>query len=238
MRPQIARRRLLGLLAWGLALSVLTLPTGCQSPSTGSGGRSTIHVLRSGENLYRLSVFYEVPVARIRRANRIRDAQRLPVGARLVIPGAKKRQPAYALTPNGSRPPSVSARPPSTPRPGQFRWPIEGRLSSRFGWRNGRPHEGIDIAARRGTRIHAAAAGRVILAGWLGGYGRVVIVKHDGPYSTVYAHNSKNHVRKGQWVKTGQLIAEVGATGRASGPHVHFEIRRNEKPLDPLRYLP
>lgn len=221
-----------------LLVAVLPLVwlAGCQSSPRPAG--STLHVVRPGENLYRLSLYYDVPVSRIRRTNRIGDAKALDVGDRLVIPGSRRRQPRYALTPNGPRAPEVGARPPSA-RPGlHFRWPIDGRLSSRFGWRNGRPHEGIDIAARKGTRIRAAAPGRVILSGWLGGYGRVVIVSHNGAYSTVYAHNARNHVRKGQFVQTGQLLAEVGATGRASGPHVHFEIRRNEKPLDPLRYLP
>jgi len=217
-----------------LLLAALVLPS-CQS--TRSSGGETLHVVRRGENLYRLSLYYGVPVSRIRRANRIRDAESLRVGSCLRIPGTRKSQPRSALTPGG--PQAVSARPPAARGVSPvFRWPIEGNLSSRFGWRNGRPHEGIDIAARRGTRIRAAAPGRVILSGWLGSYGRVVIVKHSGSYSTVYAHNSRNHVRKGQRVDTGQLLAEVGSTGRASGPHVHFEIRRDEKPLDPLRHLP
>ena len=226
-----------GTIILGLLLGATLFLGGCASTPKHSKG--TIHVVRPGENLYRISLYYDVPVGKIRRANRVRDVETLRVGARLRIPGARKRQPRYALTPDGNRTPSVSARPPRERDRGLgFHWPIRGRLSSKFGWRNGRPHEGIDIAANRGTKIHAAAPGRVILAGWLGGYGRVVIVKHRGAYSTVYAHNSKNLVRKGQFVESGQLLAEVGATGRASGPHVHFEIRRDEKPLDPLRYLP
>ena len=120
-----------------------------------------------------------------------------------------------------------------------LRWPIRGRLSSGFGWRRGRAHEGIDIPARRGTPIRAAEAGRVIHSGsGLGDYGRVVIVKHAGPYKTVYAHNRRNRVRKGQFVEKGEVIAEVGTTGNANGPHLHFELRRGAKPLDPLLHLP
>ena len=78
----------------------------------------------------------------------------------------------------------------------------------------------------------------MIHSGVLGDYGRVVIVKHAGRYSTVYAHNHKNRVREGQFVEKGQVIAEVGTTGNASGPHLHFELRRGAKPLDPLLYLP
>ena len=78
----------------------------------------------------------------------------------------------------------------------------------------------------------------MIYSGKLGGYGKVVIVKHAGRYSTVYAHNRKNRVKKGQFVERGQVIAEVGTSGNASGPHVHFEVRRDRRAEDPLAYLP
>ena len=128
-----------------------------------------------------------------------------------------------------------SARSPSAP---SFAWPVQGRLSSRFGLRRGRPHDGIDVAASHGTPILAAEAGRVIYSGRLGSYGKVVIVKHAGPYRTVYAHASRLLVRKGEFVERGQKIAEVGSTGRSTGPHVHFEIRRAETPQNPLALLP
>ena len=120
----------------------------------------------------------------------------------------------------------------------QFAWPVRGRLSSRFGTRKGRPHEGIDIAARRGTPIFAAESGRVIFSGRMRGYGKVVIVKHAGRYRSVYAHASRLVARRGEFVERGQKIAEVGSTGRSTGPHVHFEIRRSETPQNPIGYLP
>ncbi len=104
--------------------------------------------------------------------------------------------------------------------------------------RKGRPHEGIDVAASRGTPIYAAESGRVIHSGRQGGYGKVVIVKHAGSYRTVYAHASKLLVKKGAFVERGQKIALVGSTGRSTGPHVHFEIRRLETPHNPLAFLP
>ena len=110
-------------------------------------------------------------------------------------------------------------------------------MSSGFGRRGGRPHEGIDIAARKGTPIVASDAGRVIHSGWMRGYGKVVIIKHAGAYRTVYAHASRLHVRKGEFVERGQKIAEVGSTGRSSGPHLHFEIRRGQTPQNPMRHL-
>jgi murein DD-endopeptidase MepM/ murein hydrolase activator NlpD len=118
-------------------------------------------------------------------------------------------------------------------------WPVRGRLSSRFGRRNGRQHDGIDIPARPGTPILASAAGRVIHSGkGLGDYGRSIIVKHAGRFSSVYAHNRRNRVKKGDFVERGDLIGEVGSSGNASGPHVHFELRRDSRPVDPLPYLP
>ncbi|MGH0028543.1 MAG: M23 family metallopeptidase [Myxococcota bacterium] len=193
-------------------------------------------MLKPGETVYRLSRYYDVSPAAIVRANGIRDVSAVPVGARLVIPGARRKPPADSI--------ALASIAPVPTAPGAIRqtdldlvWPLRGRLSSRFGWRRGRPHEGIDIAARAGTPIRAAEAGRVIHSGWLGGYGRVVIVKHAGRYSTVYAHNRKNKVKKGAFVEKGQVLAEVGSTGNASGPHLHFEVRRDRKPLDPMGFL-
>ena len=99
-------------------------------------------------------------------------------------------------------------------------------------------HEGVDVAARSGTLVHAAEAGRVIYASRLGGYGNVLVVRHGKRYESVYAHNRRFHVSKGALVHKGDVIAEVGATGNASAPHLHFEIRRHDDPRDPLLFLP
>ncbi|MEN8162341.1 MAG: M23 family metallopeptidase, partial [Myxococcota bacterium] len=120
----------------------------------------------------------------------------------------------------------------------RFEWPVRGRVTSRFGWRRTRMHEGVDIAARSGTPVRAAEAGRVIYARRLGGYGKVVVVRHEGRYETVYAHNRRFRVRRGNRVRKGQVIAEVGETGNASAPHLHFEVRRDDDPRDPLLFLP
>ncbi len=97
----------------------------------------------------------------------------------------------------------------------------------------------IDIRAPRGTLVRAAEAGRVIHSGGgLGAYGKVVIIKHAGRYSTVYAHHDSIRVKKGDFVEKGDVIGTVGATGNASGPHLHFEVRRDRVPDDPLSYLP
>ena len=119
-------------------------------------------------------------------------------------------------------------------------WPAQGTLSSGYGWRWGRMHKGIDIAAPIGTPIMAAASGEVIFAGWnSGGYGNLVKLQHSDGSVTFYAHNHRVVVHKGQKVKQGQLIAEMGSTGRSTGPHLHFEIRPNgTTAIDPIAHLP
>lgn len=209
---------------------------------SGSGGPGVIHHVEAGENLYRIGRRYQIPVSQIVRANGIRDVTQLRIGQRLYIPGARQR--LLASSTDSARPArldEIRRRARSAAREQtslQFVWPVRGRLSSRFGMRKGKPHEGIDVVAARGTPIYAAEAGRVIHSGRLGSYGKVVIVKHAGAYRTVYAHANKLLVRKGEFVERGQKVAEVGSTGRSTGPHVHFEIRRAETPRNPLAFLP
>ncbi len=125
-------------------------------------------------------------------------------------------------------------------RSGEFIWPLkQGQITSLYGSRRRDFHEGIDIRANRGTPIHAAKDGRVIYAARkIRGYGNMIVLRHRDGTSTVYAHNKINLVRRGQLVQQGQQIAEVGATGKATGPHLHFEIRKGEMAQDPLLYLP
>ena len=121
---------------------------------------------------------------------------------------------------------------------GDFIWPVPSskKVSSHFGMRGSRMHEGIDIPARKGSNIIAARDGKVIFSGRMRGYGRVVVVKHDGGYHTVYAHNNKNYAKKGQNVSSGEVIALVGNSGRSTGNHLHFEIRKNNKNQNPMAY--
>ena len=120
---------------------------------------------------------------------------------------------------------------------GLLGWPVSGPVTSGFGPRWGRMHEGIDIAVPVGTPVRAAAAGTVIHADWLGGYGNLVVVDHGGGLSTAYAHNSSFASSVGQAVAAGQVVAYSGNTGNSSGPHVHFEVRVNGSAVDPLGYL-
>ncbi|MDQ3866652.1 MAG: peptidoglycan DD-metalloendopeptidase family protein [Actinomycetota bacterium] len=124
----------------------------------------------------------------------------------------------------------------ATPSSRGLIWPVSGTVTSGFGMRWGRMHEGIDIAAPAGTTVHAAASGRVIVAGWTGGYGNLIVIDHGGGLATAYGHLSALWVGGGS-VSQGQGIGAVGCTGSCTGPHLHFEVRVNGTPVDPLAYL-
>jgi murein DD-endopeptidase MepM/ murein hydrolase activator NlpD len=117
-----------------------------------------------------------------------------------------------------------------------FIWPVNGVLTSGFGWRWGRMHEGIDIAAPSGTPIRAAAGGTIIYTGYMGGYGNLTVIDHGNGLATAYAHQSAIYVGGGS-VSQGTVIGAVGSTGNSTGPHLHFEVRVNGSAVDPLGYL-
>jgi len=178
-----------------------------------------IYYVKKGESLWSISRNYNVKLEAIIAANNISDASKISAGQQLRIPNV-----------SGARSNICN-----------FVWPIRGRITSPFGIRtlNGRKefHSGIDIGGSLGANIMAAESGRVSYAGYMRGYGNVIILSHDGGYSSVYAHNSVNLVKKGQFVKKGSVIAKLGRTGNATGPHLHFEIRSSGKPVNPLSYL-
>jgi murein DD-endopeptidase MepM/ murein hydrolase activator NlpD len=118
-----------------------------------------------------------------------------------------------------------------------FVWPASGIVTSGFGWRWGRMHEGLDIAAPSGSPISAATSGTVIYAGWMGGYGNLVVIDHGGGLATAYGHQSSIAVSSGSQVSQGQTIGYVGSTGHSTGPHLHFEVRVNGSAVDPMGYL-
>jgi murein DD-endopeptidase MepM/ murein hydrolase activator NlpD len=130
-----------------------------------------------------------------------------------------------------------SYSPPASRSASGFIWPVRGPVTSPFGTRWGRMHTGIDIGVPYGTPIHAAASGQVIYAGWMDGYGNLVFIDHGRGISTGYAHQSSIAVSNGQTVSQGQVIGYVGCTGHCFGPHLHFEVRVNGTPVDPLGYL-
>ncbi|NLM40867.1 MAG: peptidoglycan DD-metalloendopeptidase family protein [Firmicutes bacterium] len=186
--------------------------------------QGVLHKVATGESLWEISQRYQVPMEEITRVNNITDPSRIMPNTKLIIPGATQLRPKDVLLVNGQLQKA-------------FDWPVSGRISSPFGPRWGRMHNGLDIAVNTGTPVRAAADGRVTFAGWNGGYGILVIIDHGNNVETRYAHNSRLNVKVGQSVTRGQIIAYSGNTGNSTGPHVHFEIRYRNNPVNPQNYL-
>lgn len=195
--------------------------------------RGIFHVVRKGENLFRIGKAYGISYRELARINGIPDPDRVQVGSRIFIPGATRRLPVEIITPR-----DAVARRVTPGRTNNFIWPVRGEVSSGFGPRGENFHDGIDIAAEEGSPIRATDRGEVIYSDQLSGYGNLIIIRHSDGFASVYAHNRKNLVRQGQRVERGEVIGEVGQTGRVSAPHLHFEIRKDNIAVDPLYYLP
>ena len=199
----------------------------------------------AGQTIATLSKKYNVPEKSIRMANGMDEKASIRAGQEVFIPGASQTLVTYRNSASGG---GMSKKAPSVAKPaagvsGRFSWPVVGKVTSPFGWRR-HPlkrtqvfHAGIDIALPRYTPIRAAKGGQVIFAGWMNGYGRTVIIRHDSTYTSLYAHAQSLNVEKGQNVKKGTVVAAVGSSGWATGPHCHFEIRINDKPTNPMSYL-
>jgi len=191
---------------------VLLVPCGIQ-----------VHRVSAGETLSAIARKFGVPAKEIALANGLKNED-------LVIEGQK-----LLIARNTGSPGSLTTSAASRGLPvGDLDWPVVGWISSPFGMREGRLHEGVDIAADHGTQIRAAMAGRVTFAGPRGGYGLTVIIDHGDGLCTLYAHSSKLLVREGEWVSKGEVIALVGNTGNSRGPHLHLELQLNGTPYDPL----
>jgi len=206
------------------------------------------HRVEKGQTLYRIAKTYGLSVDELMRANGIDDPRELKAGEALLIPGAQKPTPkvveADAPEPTPpSRPlaPSQEKRQPKAVKVGTsngpLSWPLRGVLYARFGRKGKEPHDGIDLAAPAGSPVKTAAPGTTLYAGEQKGYGLIVIVQHEGELVTLYAHNRDVRVKTGQKVRAGQVVATVGDSGKTSGPHLHFEVRREGVPIDPLTVL-
>lgn len=219
---------------YGTSVSALVDLNGLTNPNRIRAGQRIIvqppfqqHVVQQGENLSQLAARYGVTVIALVVFNDLDDPDRLAVGQVLLIPPSGGNDVLQTIASN-RRLNGIS-----------LRWPLEGGLiSSLFGMRGDRMHYGLDIAAPTGTPVFAAASGRVIYAGAAGTYGNLVKIDHGNGTVTAYAHNSRVRVRAGEYVTAGQHIADVGNTGRSSGPHLHFEVEVDGERLDPLSVLP
>jgi murein DD-endopeptidase MepM/ murein hydrolase activator NlpD len=170
---------------------------------------------------------YSLSVEEIKRSNDIFDPEDLSPGINLYLPIPTQIKPKPLKTDIKS--PQVRVK---------FSWPSQGTLSSGFGMRHGRMHEGIDITKDNGRDIRVAGIGVVEFAGNKSGYGKTIIINHGSGFKTLYAHNQKIYVKKGTKVNTGVIIATMGSSGNSSGIHLHFEVHYKDRPQNPLRYLP
>lgn len=215
-------------------IGLLMALAACSSTESAQNRARRFHVVRPGESVESVATRYGVKPEHLMLANRIREPASLASGSRLYIPYDLER---IANDPSMSE--QIEDSVDSLELPVSLRLPLkrETKVTSFFGWRNKRLHDGIDLKGAVGDEIVAAADGRVISASRVKGYGRVVMLQHDGDWTTVYAHCSKLLVKHGQQVKAGQKIATVGRTGRSTGPHLHFEVRKGADPVDPLIFL-
>ena len=214
-----------------------------------------MHIVEAGQTLFRISQAYQMKMAVLMQANQIKAATPLKVGQRLFIPGVKAVKKVEAYRPlttqerqaiQQSLSEEVIPPPPSTepPRPrvktdAELVWPIVGPINSPFGPRWGKFHAGIDIGSPHYQEVVAALDGEVIYADdTKGPLGKAVVLQHGSALRTVYAHLSIIIAHEGDTIRQGQAIGGVGETGRATGPHLHFEVRKNGTALNPEEYLP
>jgi len=186
-----------------------------------------VHRVRPGETLAGIAASYGVSLQEVVRLNALDDPDRIRAGRVLRLPTGVRRSARAAGAERATR------------GRASFEWPVAGAVvGSPFGPRWGRQHDGIDLSAPEGTLVRAARGGRVIYSGWRRGYGNVVVLDHGGGWTTVYAHNQENRVPLGAQVRRGTVIATLGSTGSATGPNLHFEVRKDDVAYDPLWYLP
>lgn len=193
-------------------------------PRAGIGGTVTEwgrYTVQRGDTLWEVARRFQVSPGDLQRANGLIDPRRLMPGQQLWLPTDRKASEGASY----------------------LSWPVSGPITSDFGWRSspfsrGREfHEGIDIAVPVGTAVRAAAAGVVVQAGWMGGFGYGVVLDHGGGLQTLYGHSRKVAVKVGQKVSRGQVIAYSGSTGRSTGPHVDFRVKKDGRTVDPITLL-
>ena len=244
------------------AFFFFSLPFG--HPATPQKKDGVYHTVTKGVTLYRISQAYKIPLAKLMEANKLNSPSAVKVGQKMFIPGAKvvlPVEPYVPLSPSEKKklersleteesPPSPSSegearergegeKPPWAGKELDIIWPIQGKINSPFGPRGKGFHAGIDIGSPSYQEVKAAMDGEVILARQTQtGYGKVVILRHDLGFSSIYGHLNVIIAREGEAVRLGQSIGGVGSTGRSTGPHLHFELRHDGRPLNPLPLLP
>lgn len=204
-----------------LVILVLTISACATYRADVEKSRKRYYIVKESDNINSIAFAFEITTSQLQLANPWLKSSAIKPGQRLIIPG--------------------NVFDDTTVMPGQsggFVWPLDTvDVSSRFGYRGRRKHNGIDLRAPSGTAIVASAAGKVVFSGRRNGYGLMVVIDHGGGIKTVYAHNQRNIVQIGERVDQGQVIARVGRSGNATGYHVHFEFRKQGKAVNPVPYL-
>jgi murein DD-endopeptidase MepM/ murein hydrolase activator NlpD len=228
---------------WVSFLSIILIFGGCarhgvspKRPSPPPRTEGVYHVVERHQTLYRICKTYGVDLKGVASLNGIPDPSKIETGQRIFIPGAKKVLKVEIYIDDVAAEQGEKSK--IAYKMLDFIWPVEGKITDTFTETESKKHQGIDISSPHGTPIKASNAGKVIYSNnGVKGYGNLIILRHSEEYVTVYAHNQVNLVEEGAWAEKGQIIGKVGQTGRASGPHLHFEIRKNTKPLDPFLFL-
>jgi len=181
--------------------------------------KGIIYRVSPGESVASIASKFNIKTETIMKDNNLDNPSNLKIDQELILRGAK---PEFSYKDRLDQ---------------KFMYPINTRITSYYGPRWGRVHEGIDFAAPMGSPIRAVSSGRVVYSGWASGYGYVVIIEHQKGLRTLYAHNSKLLVRNGESVGRGEVISRSGNTGNSTGPHLHFEVQVNGRPENPLNYI-
>jgi murein DD-endopeptidase MepM/ murein hydrolase activator NlpD len=235
-------------------IALVLVAVGCRHPQgVGHAQRGVYHTVKRHQTFWRICKTYGVNMEEVARINGIKDKTKIEVGQHIFIPGATRVLKVDIYVEDvtaGEKEAAVIYE------KGRFIWPVagggplaKGKVTALFcakettenrRWPHGqRRHDGIDISAMTGTIVQAAASGKVVYSdNKMRGYGNLIIIEHQDHFFTIYAHNEENLVKEEVLVKQGDAIAKVGRTGSATGPHLHFEIRKGSTPLDPQRFFP
>ncbi len=198
------------------------------------------HPVEKNETLAELSTRYDVDVQEIVEVNQLDNPHMISESQKIIIPNAtdlKKRPEPVAPLQSIQSTRHRHSTPAISPTGRRLSWPSAGVVTSNFGWRWFRMHNGMDIAGPVGTAIKAVKEGRVVYSGWMGGYGYAIDIQHPNGIRTRYAHCSALKVSVGQRVARGQVIGSMGSTGHSTGPHLHFEVHQNGRAVDPRRFF-
>lgn len=198
------------------------------------------HTVKKGENLYRISLYYEVSRDEIKKANNM-ESDNIFVGQKLFIPGTSKKTPLFPLTPETMQPeketkpqePEPETKPETIIKEKNFIWPVEGKIICNYGELG---NKGIDILTKAQSSVKAAKEGKIVYVGTTAKYGETIIIEHENEVFTVYGHDMIAKVKQGQTVKKGFVIAEMKNSGQ-NRRYLHFEIRIKNNPVNPLNYL-